>query len=290
MYDLNVQENDALRHMKEDKSLDSKDFTQRVQAIRDRTEIEAATISAQISKNHEKHNEKLLKRLAARKQKEAVEITGAINLAQITGKSKEEVQAEIALIKERAEKDISGLMKNIGMRSDKKHQKLMERLANRKAKEIHNIEEIRQAAQINGDSVESVNSKIEAVKLAAEKDTSILIQALADRGNKQKEKQSNKIARAMNKLAEISILEDKAKSKMSELEGHEDAMESRIQDMENQHKSELEGLNRKLKEEKNAQQDSLQKRLRERRQNARKAGVSKAERQQTNRKLRQLKN
>ena len=67
---------------------------------------------------------------------------------------------------------------------------------------------------------------------------------------------------------------------MSELEGHENAMESRIQDMENQHKSELEGLNRKLKEEKNAQQDSLQKRLRERRQNARKAGVSKAERQQ----------
>merc|ERR1712196_674613 len=280
MYDLNVQENDALRHMKEDKSLDSNELTQRVQAIRDRTEIEAATISAQISKNHEKHNEKLLKRLAARKQKEAVEITGAINLAQITGKSKEEVQAEIALIKERAEKDISGLMKNIGMRSDKKHQKLMERLANRKAKEIHNIEEIRQAAQINGDSVESVNSKIEAVKLAVEKDTSILVQALADRGNKQKEKQSNKIARAINKLAEISILEDKAKSKMEELEGHENAMESRIQDMENQHKNEMEGLNRKLKEEKNAQQDSLQKRLRERRQNARKAGVSKAERRQ----------
>merc|ERR1711916_92848 len=255
MYDLNGQENDALRHMKEDKSLDSNELAQRVQAIRDRTEIEAATISAQISKNHEKHNEKLLKRLAARKQKEAVEITGAINMGQITGKSKEEVQAEIALIKERAEKDISGLMKNIGMRADKKHQKLMERIANRKAKEIHNIEEIRQAAQINGDSVESVNSKIEAVKLAAEKDTSILVQALADRGNKQKEKQSNKIARAINKLAEISILEDKAKN-------------------------EMEGLNLKLKEEKNAQQDSLQKRLRERRQNARKAGVSKAERRQ----------
>merc|ERR1712146_764558 len=129
-----------------------------------------------------------------------------------------------------------------------------------KTKEIHNIEEIRQAAQINGDSVESVNSKIEAVKLAAEKDTSILVQALADRGNKQKEKQSNKIARAINKLAEISILEDKAKAKMEELEGHENAMESRIQDMENQHKNEMEGLNRKLKEEKNAQQDSLQKR------------------------------
>merc|ERR1712159_172298 len=280
MYDLNIQENDALRHMKEDKSLDSNELAQRVQAIRDRTEIEAATISAQISKNHAKRNQKLMQRLAARKQKEAVEITGAINLAQITGKTKEEVQAEIARIKDRSEKDIDGLMKHLGMRKDKKHQKLMERLANRKAKEIHNIEEIRQAAQINGDSVESVNSKIEAVKLAAEKDTSILIQALADRGNKQKEKQSNKIARAMNKLAEISILEDKAKSKMEELEGHENAMESRIQDMENQHKNEMEGLNRKLKEEKNAQQDSLQKRLRERRQNARKAGVSKAERRQ----------
>merc|ERR1712100_109818 len=280
MYDLKLQENDALRHMNEGSSMSEGELARRVQAIHDRTAIEAATISAQISKNHAKRDQKLMQRLAARKQKEAIEITGAINLAQITGKTKEEVQAEVASIKERSEKDIDGLMKHLGMRKDKKHQKLMERIANRKAKEIHNIEEIRQAAQINGDSVESVNSKIEAVKLAAEKDTSILIQALADRGNKQKEKQSNKIARAMNKLAEIPILEDKAKSKMSELEGHENAMESRIQDMENQHKNEMEGLNRKLKEEKNAQQDSLQKRLRERRQNARKAGVSKAERRQ----------
>ena len=45
------------------------ELAQRVQAIRDRTEIEAATISAQISKNHEKHNEKLLKRLAAQTER-----------------------------------------------------------------------------------------------------------------------------------------------------------------------------------------------------------------------------
>merc|ERR1711988_1372228 len=110
----------------------------------------------------------------------------AINLATITGKPKEEVQAEIAQIKTRSEKEIDMLMKNIGMREDKKHMKLMERLANRKAKEIHNIEEIRQSAQNNGDSIESVNSKIEAVKLAAEKDTEILVKALSDRGDKQK--------------------------------------------------------------------------------------------------------
>ena len=134
---------------------------------------------------------------------------GAINLATITGKPKEEVQAEIAEIKTRSENEINMLMKNIGMRADKKHVKLMERLANRKAKEIHNIEEIRQSAQNNGESIESVTSKIEAVKLAAEKDTDILLKALADRGDKQKEKQSNKVFRAINKLAEISIIEDK---------------------------------------------------------------------------------
>merc|ERR1711916_158430 len=280
MYDLNVQENDALRHMKEDKSLDSNELTQRVQAIRDRTEIEAATISAQISKNHEKHNEKLLKRLAARKQKEAVEITGAINLAQITKKTKEEVQAEIASIKERSEKDIDALMKDIGMRKDKKHQKLMERLANRKAKEIHKIEEIRQAAQSNVDSQDTVNAKIEAVKLAAEKDTGILVSALSERGDKQKTKQENKILRAMNKLAEISIIEDHATDKMKDLEAHESAMESRIKDMESNHQNEVEGLHRKLKVEKNKQLDNLQKRLALRRKNARKGGVSSVRRQQ----------
>merc|ERR1711871_988585 len=237
------------------------ELARRVQAIHDRTAIEAATIAAQISKNHAKRNQKLMQRLAARKQKEAIEITGAINLAQITGKTKEEVQAEIARIKDRSEKDIDGLMKHLGMRKDKKHQKLMERLANRKAKEIHNIEEIRQAAQSNGDSVDSINSKIEAVKLAAEKDTGILINALSERGDKQKTKQSNKILRAMNKLAEISIIEDKACDKMNELESHEKAMENHINDLEQNHKNEMDGMQLKLKNEKNRQQDNLQKRL-----------------------------
>merc|ERR1712072_1182598 len=280
MYDLKVQENDALRHVKDGSSISEEEVARRVQAIQDRTAIEAATISAQISKNHEKRNDRLLKRLAARKQKEAIEITGAINLAQITGKTKEEIQAEIARIKDRSEKDIDGLMKHLGMRKDKKHQKLMERLANRKAKEIHNIEEIRQAAQSNGDSQDTVNAKIEAVKLAAEKDTGILIKALSERGDKQKTKQENKILRAMNKLAEISIIEDNATDKMKELEAHESAMESRITDMESNHQNEVEGLHRKFKVEKNKQQDNLQKRLAQRRKNARKAGVGSARREQ----------
>merc|ERR1711988_450368 len=280
MYDLKLQENDALRHMNEGSSMSEGELARRVQAIHDRTAIEAATISAQISKNHAKRDQKLMQRLAARKQKEAIEITGAINLAQITGKTKEEVQAEVASIKERSEKDIDGLMKDIGMRKDKKHQKLMERLANRKAKEIHKIEEIRQAAQSNGDSQDTVNAKIEAVKLAAEKDTGILVSALSERGDKQKTKQENKILRAMNKLAEISIIEDNAIDKMKELEAHESAMESRITDMESNHQNEVEGLHRKLKVEKNKQQDNLQKRLAQRRKNARKAGVSSARRQQ----------
>jgi hypothetical protein len=280
MYDLKLQENDALRHMNEGSSMSEGELARRVQAIHDRTAIEAATISAQISKNHAKRDQKLMQRLAARKQKEAIEITGAINLAQITGKTKEEVQAEVASIKERSEKDIDGLMKDIGMRKDKKHQKLMERLANRKAKEIHKIEEIRQAAQSNGDSQDTVNAKIEAVKLAAEKDTGILVSALSERGDKQKTKQENKILRAMNKLAEISIIEDHATDKMKELEAHESAMESRIKDMESNHQNEVEGLHRKLKVEKNKQQDNLQKRLAQRRKNARKAGVGSARRQQ----------
>merc|ERR1712196_139182 len=234
-------------------------------------------IGQQFKQQQSRHKyQKLMQRLAARKQKEAIEITGAINLAQITGKTK----AEVASIKERSEKDIDALMKDIGMRKDKKHQKLMERLANRKAKEIHKIEEIRQAAQSNGDSQDTVNAKIEAVKLAAEKDTGILVSALSERGDKQKTKQENKILRAMNKLAEISIIEDHATDKMKDLEAHESAMESRIKDMESNHQNEVEGLHRKLKVEKNKQLDNLQKRLALRRKNARKGGVSSVRRQQ----------
>merc|ERR1711861_1170 len=215
MYDLKLQENDALRHMNEGSSMSEGELARRVQAIHDRTAIEAATIAAQISKNHAKRNQKLMQRLAARKQKEAIEITGAINLAQITGKTKEEVQAEIASIKERSEKDIE-----------------------------------------------------------------ILVSALSERGDKQKTKQENKILRAMNKLAEISIIEDHATDKMKDLEAHESAMESRIKDMESNHQNEVEGLHRKLKVEKNKQLDNLQKRLALRRKNARKGGVSSVRRQQ----------
>jgi len=279
MYDLNVQENDALIHLKENVSMSEEELASQIQAIHDRSAIASATISAEIAKNRSKRNEILLKRLAARKQREAIEITGAINLATITGKPKEEVQAEIAQIKTRAEKEIDMMMKNIGMRADKKHTKLMERLANRKAKEIHKIEEIRQSAQNNGDSIESVNSKIEAVKLAAEKDTEILVKALSDRGDKQKEKQSSKVFRAINKLAEISIIEDKANTKMQNLKTHESLMEAHIKDMEKNHQSELNGLQRKLNDKKNEQQDNLQKRLAQRRQQAKKAGLSKSERQ-----------
>merc|ERR1711934_41566 len=57
-------------------------------------------------------------------------------------------------------------------------------------------------------------------------------------------------------------------------------MESRITDMESNHQNEVEGLHRKLKVEKNKQQDNLQKRLAQRRKNARKAGVGSARRQQ----------
>merc|ERR1712167_525029 len=102
MYDLKLQENDALRHRNEGSSMSEGELARRVQVIHDRTAIEAATIAPQISKNHAKRNQKLMQRLAARKQKEAIEITGAINLAQITGKTKEEVQAEVASIKERS--------------------------------------------------------------------------------------------------------------------------------------------------------------------------------------------
>merc|ERR1711871_1358960 len=168
LYELKLQEHDAIEHLtKSNRGQSSQDLERKIKMIKDRSSVETAALSAQVQKNQEEKSKRLMARLAARKQKEAIEITGAINLAQITGKSKEDVQAEIQAIKEKSNKDTERLMKDLGMKADKKHQKLMDRLASRKAKEIHEV------------------------KVAAEKDTEVLLDALASRGEAQKEKQTN---------------------------------------------------------------------------------------------------
>merc|ERR1711937_2318 len=259
LYELKLQEHDAIEHLtKSNKGQSSQDLERKIKMIKDRSSVETAALSAQMQKNQEEKSKRLMARLAARKQKEAIEITGAINLAQITGKSKEDVQAEIQAIKEKSNKDTERLMKDLGMKADKKHQKLMDRLASRKAKEIHRIEEISQ--------------EIDEVKVAAEKDTEVLLDALASRGEAQKEKQTNKIVRALNKLADIAVTQDDMEDKLKRLEKSEDEIENNIADLQSNHDDSMTALQAKIKKERNNQADALQSRLAARRQEARKSG------------------
>ena len=273
LYELKLQEHDAIDHLrKSNQGQSSEDLERKVKMIKDRSSVEAAALSAQMQKNQEEKSKRLMARLAARKQKEAIEITGAINLAQITGKSKEDVQAEIQAIKEKSNKDTERLMKDLGMKADKKHQKLMDRLASRKAKEIHRIEEIRQNAQEEGKSQTEITREIDEVKIAAEKDTEVLLDALATRAAAQKEKQSNKVVRALNKLADIAVTQDDMEDKLKHLENKEADIENHIADLQSNHEDSITALHTKIKKERNGQADALQARLAARRQEARKSG------------------
>lgn len=273
MYDLKMQEHEAIEHLRDaDQGMPLEDLDRKIKMIKDRSSVETAALSVQMAKNQEEKNKRLMARLAARKQKEAVEITGLINLAQITGKSKEEVQLEIEAIKAKSQKDTEMLMTELGLKADKKHQKLMDRLASRKAKEIHTIEELRQNAQEEGKSQVEINEAINEVKEAAEKDTEVLLDALANRLEVQKGKQNNKIVRTLNRLADISIAHDEMKGKLKKLENSEKEIENHIANVESLHADEVTALEAKIKKDKENQSDALQRRLAARRLEARKSG------------------
>merc|ERR1711959_771735 len=150
-----------------------------------------------------------------------VEITGAINLAQITGKSKDEIGKQIEGIKKKCEEDSAKLLIKLEMKADKKHKRLMDRIANLKAKEIQKIETIRHDGEKNDKTKEQIEQEIDLVRQESEKDINNVIAALANRDEKQKEKQTEKIMRAINKLADINLKEDNVAEQLENLQQHE---------------------------------------------------------------------
>jgi hypothetical protein len=275
---LKTEELDALDHLQNHPDHTEEDIEKKIEQIKKRSTIEIASLHKQANQNYEQKRQKMLRRLADRKQKEAIEITGAINLAQITGKSKEDVGKQIEAIKKRSEQDSALLMKNLGMIADKKHKRLMDRLANSKAKEIHKIEEIRQEGSKNGKNKEEIEQEIDAVKQDSENNITNLIEALGARSEKQKGKKSEKVVRALTKLADIYLKEDSVTKQLVDLQNHENNLENQINDLQANFETQMAHMQSNLNAKKNRQADALQSRLMERRKAARKKNLTKAKR------------
>jgi len=275
---LKTEELDALDHLQNHPDHTEEDIEKKIEQIKQRSTGEIASLHKQANQNYEKKRQKMLRRLADRKQKEAIEITGAINLAQITGKSKEDVGKQIEAIKKRSEQDSALLMKNLGMIADKKHKRLMDRLANSKAKEIHKIEEIRQEGSKNGKTKEEIEQEIDAVKQDSQTNISNLIEALGARSEKQNDKKTEKVVRALTKLADIYLKEDSVTKQLVDLQNHENNLENQINDLQANFETQMAHMQSNLNAKKNRQADALQSRLMERRKAARKKNLTKAKR------------
>merc|ERR1712072_808639 len=102
---LKTEELDALDHLQNHPDHTEEDIEKKIEQIKKRSAIEIASLHKQANQNYEQKRQKMLRRLADRKQKEAIEITGAINLAQITGKSKEDVGKQIEAIRQEGSKN-----------------------------------------------------------------------------------------------------------------------------------------------------------------------------------------
>jgi hypothetical protein len=139
LLNVKIEELEAFDHLQNHPDHSDEDVLTKIELLKKRSATEMASLRKLVDDNHKQKRLNMLQRLAARKQKEAVEITGAINLAHITGISKGEVEKQIESIKKKSEEDSATLMKHLGMIADKKHKRLMDRIANLKAQEIHKV-------------------------------------------------------------------------------------------------------------------------------------------------------
>merc|ERR1711871_1820313 len=280
LLNVKIEELEAFDHLQNHPEHSDEDVLTKIELLKKRSATEMASLRKLLDNNHKQKRLNMLHRLAARKQKEAVEITGAINLAHITGKSKGEVEKQIESIKKKSEEDSATLMKHLGMIADKKHKRLMDRIANLKAQEINKVEEIRREGEKTHKSKEAIECDIDLVKQESEKNMDNVLTALADREVKQRDKKIEKVARAVSKIADISLKEDDLREQLEILQDHEKRLENDINDIQADFDNHMALLQSNLDAKKNRQADALQARLYERRKAARKRGINAAKRKE----------
>jgi len=156
----------------------------------------------------------------------------------------------------------------------------MDRIANLKAQEINKVEEIRREGEKTHKSKEAIECDIDLVKQESEKNMDNVLTALADREVKQRDKKIEKVARAVSKIADISLKEDDLREQLEILQDHEKRLENDINDIQADFDNHMALLQSNLDAKKNRQADSLQARLYERRKAARKRGINAAKRKE----------
>ena len=183
--------------------------------------------------------------------------------------SQEDLAEAVQRIKSDSNARIEEMLKSVGIASDKKHQKLLEKIAARKAKQIAKVEQLqaeRTQAQ-NADEMAKIDSDIQRAEIEADDDIEELTQAVADRARAK----GNKSKKRLTKLLDLAVAHDQAQTEMDDMEARRAAVELRAKEIQQDHEDKKRMMDTDAQLAKEAATDKLNKRLMGRRKKRAKA-------------------
>ena len=196
-------------------------------------------------------------------------LKGQQNATENKSLSQEELAEKVKRIKQESNSRIKDMLKSVGIEADKKHQKLLEKIAARKAHQIAKVEQLqakRKEAQ-NADEMAKIDSDIQRAEIEAEDDIEDLTMAIANRAKTK----GNKSQKRLNKLLDLALAHDKAQKEMNEMEERRKAVELRASKIQKEHDEEARLIAAEAQLAREAATDKLQKRLMGRRKKRQKA-------------------
>jgi len=266
--------NEALARMQS--SLDGKSPQATVAAVNDVREAakkEEEDLVNEMMKDEAKEKIQTLEDVATLKANQGAQIYGLLKTQQTANDEDTMSQAELSeavkRIKDESNDRINIMLKSIGIEADRKHQKMLEKIAARKAKQIAKQEQLkaqRENAQ-DVDELEQIDNQMERVAIEAESDIEDLTQAVADRSTTK----GNKSQKRLTKLLDLAVAHDKAAAEMEDMELARKQLEKEACDIESLHAEETSMVAARTKLAKEQAQEKLDKRLQGRRKKRHKA-------------------
>ena len=244
-----------------------------VDKVRKDAEKEEAQLVTEIMKDESQEEEQTLKDVAVLKAQQGEQIYTLIKEQQSatgeTSLSQQDLALAVQRIKQESNDRINEMLKSVGIESDKKHRKLLEKIAERKAKQIAKMDQLRDKRKMATDAaaMASIDSEIQRVEIEAEDDIEDLTQAVADRAKTK----GNKSQKRLNKLLDLAVAHDQAQSEMDDMEARRKDVEARATAIQNNHTRDFDQIAADTELAKEYASEKLNKRLMGRRKKRAKA-------------------
>ena len=181
--------------------------------------------------------------------------------------SADELSEAVNRLKEQSDARIQEMLASVGVVQDKKHRKMLEKIAERKAKQVARLDALKmkkakaQAASASLSDIADVDAEISRETKEAAKDIADLTHAVADRHDKA----HNKAQKRVMKLLDLASAHDEKIAEHDKFEEQRNALNVRALAIERAHAEETARMNARQALEREQASEQLQARLQKRR-------------------------